>query len=138
MNDTKSKNFYRRLRHFERSNWYVLLYSIKSLMCWIKGDTKDMELLRVNELASSKSIDTLPMTVWSYEYCIEFAKLIRKKVLQFDAAITSFDFTSTELFGIYNHMDESVREYFRLVAENCGFNVDVNSNQTIYTITSAY
>ena len=137
-NNNNSKNFYRRLRHFEHANWLVLTYSFKSLMCHIKGDVLGDGFIRIDGLASSKSIETLPLTIISYDYCIEFAKRIRKCVLQNSADPISFSFTCSELFGIIIELDSSIEDCFYMVSETCGFDVMVNEDHSIYTITSTY
>lgn len=135
----KCKNFYRRLRHWERANWLVLMYSFKSLMCWASGDHKDTDFVRVAELASSKTVKDLPLSIWSYEYCIAYAKLIRKRLCLFSADSTNnFNFDSLQLFGNHHKEDSSLVNYFTLVAERCGFKVSSCNNDTIYTLTSTY
>ena len=134
----KCKNFYRRLRHWERANWLVLMYSFKSLMCWAYGDQKDTDFIRVAELASSKTVKDLPLSIWSYEYCIEYAKLIRKRVSQSGDFLHDFNFDSLQLFGSMHKEDSSFKDYFTLVAESCGFSVSSCKNDTLYTLTSTY
>lgn len=132
------KNFYRRLRHWERANWLVLVYSLRSLMCWASGDHKNTDLIRVAELASSETVKNLPLTIWSYEYCIAYAKLIRERLFLSDDFSSDFNFDSKELFGNLHKEDSSLVDYFTLVAEHCGFKVNSYNNDTIYTLTSTY
>lgn len=129
------KNFYRRIRHLELTNWFVLRYSFKSLMCWFKGDHKDTYFVRVAELVNSETIKDLPMTIWSYEYCIEFAKIIKKRLLDFDNFTSELTFEITQLTGLYRE-DNSIKNYFTFVAEMCGFKVVTHNDDTIYTLTS--
>lgn len=134
----KCKNFYRRLRHWERANWLVLMYSFKSLMCWASGDHKNTDLIRVAELASSETVKDLPLTIWSYEYCIAYAKVIRKRLCLSGDFINDFNFDSMQLFNNLHKEDSSFVDYFTLVAERCGFKVSSFNNDTVYTLTSTY
>ena len=134
----KSKNFYRRLRHWKRANWLVLVYTLKSLMCWASGDHKNTDFIRVAELASSETVKDLPLTIWSYNYCISYAKLIRKILYLSDDFSDNFIFDSQKLFGNLHKEDSSLMDYFTLVAELCGFKVNSYNNDTIYTLTSTY
>lgn len=133
----KCKNFYRRLRHWERANWLVLMYSFKSLVCGMYGDHKNEHMIRVAELASSDTVKDLPLTIWSYEYCIAYAKLIRKRIFLSGDISNNFKFNSKELFGRLLKEDSSVLDYFTLVSELCGFKV-CSEKETIYTLISTY
>lgn len=137
MENSTFKNFYRRIRHLRRSNWFVLRYSLKSIGCLIEGDHKMKGFARVCELANSESISNLPLTYIEYEFCIEYAKLIRETLIKSTEFFDTIQFTTTNIFGNYKkELWAHLESCFIFVAETCGFKVEKCCNGTIFNLKS--
>lgn len=137
MGNERFMNFYRRLRHLLRTNLCVTRYAFKSLVCILRGDSKDLYFVRINELANSSTVKDLPLSVIEYEFCIAYAKLIRKTLIYSDDSSCKMQFETVNLFGlIENDYTETLKNIFVFIAESCGFSVEKCCNGKIYEITS--
>lgn len=139
MSDTKTRNFFRRVRHFQAVSTSLIRYATKSLGCMIEGDTSIPELVRVRELVTNNIVGEVPLTVWEYEQIIEFIKLLRDKILSknFYGSIT---ITSTDLLAFPKQTSSLLEECFVLAADAVGFNTEKLKHKEviIYNLHSRY
>ena len=139
MSDSKTRNFFRRVRHFQAVSVSLIRYASKSLRCMIAGDTSIPELVRVRELTTHNMLGEVPLTVWEYEQIIEFIKLLRDKILDknFDGSAV---LTSKDLLAFPKQSSDLLEECFVLAAEAVGFNVQKRNQKEviIYNLHSRY
>ena len=121
------RNFYNFMRHFQLINWRIVIHSINELKCLAKGErlkpsfNTDTIPEYLEDLRKG-IVKPLPMEAYEYHYCVEYLKMIRRKLWENRKDFESF----TLVFGdMYKHRlpIAPVEDCLEMVAKEAGFEV---------------
>ena len=124
---TYMRDFYKFMRHFQLINWRIVVHSINELKCIAKGDdlkpsfNPDTIPEYIEDLKEGIVRD-LPMGAYEYNSCVEYLKMIRRKLWENRRNFESFTLVFSKL-DCYNLLIAPVEDCLEMVAKEVGFKI---------------
>ena len=121
------RNFYNFMRHFQLINWRIVVHSINELKCLAKGErlkpsfNTDTVFSYLEDMEKG-TVKPLPMGSYEYHYCVEYLKMIRRKLWENRRNFESFTLVFSKM-DCYNLLIVPVEDCLEMVAKEVGFKI---------------